>query len=1318
MHLLVRENRTLDEQDAAEDLGLPSADLVVLSFTESDLLGLLHAQERLKEEAGLTAPSLQVTSLVRLRHPMSVDLYLETTLAQARCVVVRLLGGLDYWRYGAEELAAWCRAHGVPLALLPGEARPQEADTAPQPASAPQADAASAGTADDARLAELSTIPPDIRSRLNGFFQYGGVRNMVAALRLMASIAGKGADEGAQPEPLPRWGLYRAVAGAAVRRTTASGRSIQTRTGGLPPGTALRATLLFYRAHLVVGDIAALEALAEAMAAEGCTVEMLFVTSLKDPAAARGVAERLQQFRPDVVLNATVFSSGSAPEVSGANAPSGSTQGNAPLAVADAPILQVLQPGVTQAMWARSPRGLSRSDLAMQVVLPELDGSIATLPVSFRAEAPPGLPAARVPYEPGIRHTVARALAWARLRHLVPAQRRVGLVLSDYPGAGLAAETGHVAHAVGLDGFASLASILALLRAEGYETGPTPLPGPEKLVALLAHTAPAPLFHVATYRALAAGLDATFMASVTQAWGEPEQDPAVQDGLFHMRVLELGNLTLAVQPDRGQSAERKALYHCPDTPPCHAYVAFYLWLRLVRRLDALVHLGTHGTLEWLPGKAAALSASCAPAVLAGSLPIIYPFIVNNPGEAATARRRLGAVTIGHMTPPVMQAELSPDMQALERLIDEYAEADGLDPRRGALLRKEILEKAARTGVLSESGVRPGEDDDAEALARLDAYLCDVKDLQIRDGLHIFGQIAPKSDCLVQTIFQACTGGTEAAGRQEQAQKASASRMSSAAIENSTHFQDVPCQNKSVSQQEVERRIRQSGSAEAQALLAALSGRFVPPGPAGAPTRGRLDVLPTGRNLFTLDPRALPTPSAMQLAAKMETVLLTRHMQEQGEPLTRLVMDLWGSASLRTGGEDMALALRLMGVEVQRAAGTGHVSGFEIIPLPLLNRPRVDVTLRISGLFRDAFPGQIALFDQVVSAVAARREPPEWNPLAASVRGLEGEARTRATARIFGAAAGTYGTGLEAALQTGAWQDQAALAQAWLEGSAWTYGGGRDGRQDAAALASLLGQAEAVLHVQDHAEADMLESPENAAHEGGLAAAAAAQGGSPALWHGDTSRPDTPRLRSTAQEVARLVRGRLGNPRWIEGLQRHGYAGAAELARGLDALHGFAATLPERFDQQFDRVFAVTLGDEACNAFLLRENPAAREAMRARFAEAWRRGLWHPRGNSVAQVLEDAAPPVLHPAQNQSGDQNQNQTWQNQSAHSAQSRNAPAALAQFALPGVASGVIQSEALVQNPFIAGGVGAGWSAASGLQEISLQNTSPGLQVRGGRA
>ena len=297
-------------------------------------------------------------------------------------------------------------------------------------------------------------------------------------------------------------------------------------------------------------------------------------------------------------------------------------------------------------------------------------------------------------------------------------------------------------------------------------------------------------------------------------------------------------------------------------------------------IHALIHLGTHGTLEWLPGKAMALSRSCLPAALLGGLPVIYPFIVNNPGEAAAAKRRLGAVTIGHLTPPLKPAGHSNDSLELERLIDEYAAADGLDRRRTALLRQEILDRAAAAGLLAESGADRALTED-DQLARLDAYLCDVKDLQIRDGLHVFGR-APDADRREEFL---------------------------AALAQS---------NPGVHAETLAARFDGAAKCERDALLAALDGKFVAPGPSGAPTRGRADVLPTGRNLYAIDPRAVPTRSAVVLAEKAAQELLRRHLQDHGDWPRALVMDVWGSATMRTGGEDLALALAADGC----AAGLG------------------------------------------------------------------------------------------------------------------------------------------------------------------------------------------------------------------------------------------------------------------------------------------------------------------------------------------------------------------------------------------------------------
>ena len=400
----------------------------------------------------------------------------------------------------------------------------------------------------------------------------------------------------------------------------------------------------------------------------------------------------------------------------------------------------------------------------------------------------------------------------------------------------------------------------------------------------------------------------------------------------------------------------------------------------------------------------------------------------------------------------------------------------------------------------------------------------------------------------------------------------------------------------------------SAAGERAGLLAALDGRFVQPGPAGAPTRGRADVLPTGRNLFTTDPRIVPTPAAMTLAHTTASELLRRHLQDHGDYPRSLVLNLWGSTTMRTGGEDLALALILLGVRPAWDAQSGRVNGFEVLPIALLDRPRVDVTLRISGLFRDAFPEQIALFDAAVRAVAARDEAADWNPLAA--------ARAAGLARVYGPAPGAYGAGVGAVLEAGRWTERAELGAAYLAASAASYGRGREGEADPDGFGSRAKAADAFVLLQDHRETDLLDGAEWAAHEGGFAALA----GKAALYHADTGEPGAPLVRTVAEEVARMVRARAANPSWIAGMRRHGYRGAAEIARALDGLHAFAACVPERFDRQFDLLWGATLGDPDVDAFLAEANAAARAGMQARFADALRRGLWQTRRNDVRPTL--------------------------------------------------------------------------------------------------
>ncbi|WP_293868562.1 cobaltochelatase subunit CobN, partial [uncultured Alsobacter sp.] len=666
----------LDEAAEAVDLGQSPGDIVFLSFTDSDLAAVGAAWDA---DPGL--PSLRVASLARLKHPYSVDLYVEGVARHARVVLVRLLGGLDYWRYGVEELAAAARREGFALAVVPGDYRADE------------------------RLDAASTLPKDDLARLWGWFHEGGPDNIASALAFLSTLAGR-EKTWREPAPMP-----------AMQVVAAHGR----------PGTAgaPRALLVFYRSLLAAVDTAPIAALADALADRGFAVDAVAVSSLKDPAAAEALAAHLAGTPPDVIVNTTAFS--------------GRGDGGAcVLDAADAPVLQAILAGAREEDWSASQRGLGAADLAMNVVLPEVDGRIVARAVSFKAEAParPELQHPRLehrPHAPGVAGVADLALAWARLRRMPRRQRRLAMVLSDYPARG-----GRSGYAVGLDTPQSVVAMAADLAAAGFATDG--LPDPATVMERLTHGDIEPVLDLPAYRAAFNRLPEDFRTSVTGAWGEPEDDADCRDGAFGFRIMRAGHLVVALQPDRGRAADRKADYHDGSRPPRHGYVAFYLWLREREAIHALVHCGTHGTLEWLPGKAVALAPDCAPQAVLGPVPVIYPFIVNNPGEAAQARRRIGAVVVGHLTPPLVEAGNHGAAAEVEALFDEYAEAQSLDPRRARILAKAILDRAAETGLAAEAGLDPNLDPE-EALQRLDGWLCDLKELRIGDGLHVFGRSA-------------------------------------------------------------------------------------------------------------------------------------------------------------------------------------------------------------------------------------------------------------------------------------------------------------------------------------------------------------------------------------------------------------------------------------------------------------------------------------------------------------------------------------------------------------------------------------------------
>ena len=1068
MHVVFRESHGLEEVATPFDPGQDPADMVVLSFSDSDLGAFAAGWQR----AMGTLPILRLCNLVALRHPLSVDTYVERTLSGAKAVLVRLIGGEAYWPYGLASLRDLAQRRGIALAVLPGDGRP------------------------DPALDAMSTLPVSTLRRLASLCDAGGAVAAQAALAQLALAAGLYAGPVAGDKSVPDCGFYHPLQGV---------------TSGLV-GQGPRVAVVFYRSYLTAADTGPVDALITALEDAGFSGYGIFAPSLKAPGAAAWLRAHLEAVPPVAIINATAFS---------AQEPDGVS----PLDAPGCPVFQVALSTARRRDWATSLRGLSPADLAMHVVMPEVDGRLFAGVVSFKSpgKRDPDLQFSRFAHRADagrIAAVVARVQAWHSLAIAPAGERKLAVILSTYPG-----RAHQMAHAVGLDALASTEVLLADLAVAGYDTRTAPL-----AEALQNQTL---VWSLTDYLDALKTLPEALQAELHSAWGDPATDPACSTGAFHFAALQAGNVLIALQPERGTARTRDAEYHDLSATPRHGYVAFYLWLR---GQHALIHMGAHGTLEWLPGKSVALSGECWPEVLTGAAPVIYPFIVNDPGEAAQAKRRIGAVTLGHLPPPMVPSAIPGQFVRLERLLDEYSTADGIDPARRDRLIRSVRDEAQALGVADDLGLRD-DASPAEAMTRIDRFVCDIKESQFGEGLHIYGQ----------------------------------------------------------------------GAGERDGLLTALDGRRVAPGPAGSPNRGRQDVLPTGRNLFSVDPRAVPTRAAHAHGIKLAGELLRRHLQDHGDYPRGLVVDLWGSATMRTAGEDFAMALHLAGLAPVWDAASERVSGFEVLALALLDRPRIDVTLRVSGLFRDIFPGLAQLFEAGAAALAARDEAAEWNPY-------------RGGARVFAPQPGAYGLGM-GTLDNFSDAARQAAGEAWLAASSWAIGRDGESRMDRATLEARVLNADAFVHSQDLPETDLLLASDYAAHEAGFAAAVTRLGGAvPALYHLDATRPDTPHARTLTEEIARVVRARAANPVWAKAMTRHGFRGGAEIAATLDHMAAFAhlaaAVPPHLFDLYHD----ATLGHADLRAFLARENPAALAAMEDIFRRLHDAGLWQTRRNSIAGAL--------------------------------------------------------------------------------------------------
>ena len=1244
MHLVAGEMERIDDGGSAVDLDQSPGDIVILSAADTELAAFASAFASRPE-----GPSLRLANLMQLTHPYSVDLYLEKTIAQAKVVFVRMMGGVGYWPYGLEALRALSRAGGPQIAVVPGEDRWDQA------------------------LEAYSTVAPEIAHKLWRYCAEGGAVNIGRALAYLGHVIGAN-DAPAEPQVLPEVGFYRPGEGVV--------------TEALRPGDAGRrvALLTFYRSVIPGGSTEPVDALIEAFDREGISTVAIFASSLKNEAAAAFVDKAFEDWKPAIVLNATAF----------AISRPGRAHDPTVLDRAGRPVLQIVFAGTSREAWLESSRGLGPRDLIMNVVLPEVDGRILTRAVSFKEEvAGNELTDSRIVVYRADRERIAfvaaQAARWIRLGAAAPADRRIALVLSNYPD-----RDGRLANGVGLDTPESAARMATAMKAAGYaldgfpETGRALmellLSGPTnalaKRLALRAERpSPNPLpqagegfipspeaisLSLSDYRAFHDALPASVRDGLAERWGEPEDDPFFAEGAFRLAIHRFGNVVVGIQPARGYGIDPKSTYHDPDLVPPHHYLAFHAWLRQSFDVDAIVHVGKHGNLEWLPGKALGLSSECWPEVVLGPTPLIYPFIVNDPGEGAQAKRRASAVVVDHLMPALTRAEAHGAFAEIETLIDEYHLALGADPRRRDHLEREILDQAVRHGIDRDLGIlRDG--DQGSALRAIDAHLCEIKELQIRDGLHIFGS-SPVEEHRLDTLIAIAriprSGGRPEDGSLHRAISADlgldgfdplacdlAADWDCARPEALLRVTDAPWRTHGDTVERIEivaKAIVQAfltndgslpppgpgttavldwiaealapsldrcGADEIAAVLTALDGRFVPPGPSGAPSRGRPDVLPTGKNFYSVDTRAVPTAAAWRIGKAAAEALVLRYMQDEGEWPRSVAISAWGTANMRTGGDDIAQVLALIGAEPCWETGTGRVTGFRVLTLSELKRPRVDVTLRISGMFRDAFPEQIDLIDSAIRAIAARAEPADANPIAAAHGAGED------LARIFGAKPGAYGAGLQAMIDEKIWDNRADLGEAFLAWSSFAYGGGAEGEAAGDRLRGRLAGTDAVLHNQDNREHDILDSDDYYQFQGGLSASIETlKGAAPRLYHGDHSRPENPIVRPLAEEIGRVVRGRAINPKWIAGCMRHGYKGAFEMAATLDYLFAFAATTHAVGDHHFDALYDAYIADEAVRDFIADANEPALAEMADRFLEAMDRGLWSPRANSAYERL--------------------------------------------------------------------------------------------------
>ncbi|HVT64196.1 MAG TPA: cobaltochelatase subunit CobN [Mycobacteriales bacterium] len=1153
----------------------------------------------------------------RLANPARVTAAdLPSLLDGVDVVVVRLLGGRQAWEDGLDLLAT----RPEPLVVLSGEAVP------------------------DASLMALSSVPAGIAAQAHSYLAFGGPENLRELHHFLTDTVLLDGFGFSAPVQRPSWGVHPWESGATDAPTVA---------------------VVYYRAHELAGNTAFVDVLCAALADAGARPLPVWCASLRTPDSA--LIDVLGQ--ADAIVVTVLAAGGVAPATAQAGGDDESWDVGA-VAGLDVPVIQALCLTLPRATWAANDAGVSPLDAATQIAIPEFDGRIISVPFSFKETDDDGL--SHYVADPERASRVAGiAVAHARLRHVTPADRRVAVVLSSYP-----TRHSRIANAVGLDTPASAVQLLRAMRERGYDVGP--VDGPDALPGLEPADGDALIHAVieaggqdpewltdrvlaeasvripaADYRAWFRLLPEALQSSIEAAWGPPPGELYVDrsrdpEGEIVLAALTAGNTVLLVQPPRGFGDNPVGIYHDPELPPSHHYLAAYRWLEHGFGAHAVVHLGKHGTLEWLPGKNVGMSAECATDAVIGNLPLIYPFLINDPGEGTQAKRRAHATIVGHLVPPMTRAETYGDMARLEQLLDEHANIAALDPGKLPAVRAQIWTLIQAAKLDHDLGLtdRPHEEEFDDFLLHVDGWLCEVKDAQIRDGLHVLGNAptGPERVSLVLAMLQArqlwsgfaepLPGLREALGLDE---SGNAARTEVDRIESLARAQveamelagwdpdasgDVAREVLSEPNERVIEVLRFAAtevvprlagtSAEIDSVLHALDGGHVAAGPSGSPLRGLVNVLPTGRNFYAVDPKAVPSRLAWETGQQLADSLLTRYREDNGTWPESVGLSVWGTAAMRTCGDDIAEVLALLGVRPVWDDASRRVTGVEVIPLDELGRPRIDVVVRISGFFRDAFPHVVTLLDDAVSLVAGLDEDPKQNLLRAHA--LDDLARhddlRRATTRIFGSPPGSYGAGLLQVLDSGSWRDNADLAEVYAVWGGHAYGRGLEGRAAREDMESAYRRISIAVKNTDSREHDIADSDDYYQFQGGMVATVRAlTGEAPAAYIGDSTRPDFVRTRSLTEETARVFRSRVVNPRWIQAMERHGYKGAFELAATVDYLFGWDATTDVVADWMYEQIASSYVFDERTRKFLETANPWALRSITERLMEAADRGLW-------------------------------------------------------------------------------------------------------------